>query len=186
MLLHIPIIFILQVEEDPDPSPCETLPGVKWDNVNRLGYNTVYINYKEVIKQERLPSIFPSLTTVSETSYIHVLASLSLPVTWHNITSCHIYTILHTVCWRNVYYIITNWGSACVLRRLRTCQTSYASGKGPSRWGHSDKFLCMGQRWPLHTNTWAIGDGSTHLQTQLDKKKICSVPPHSEISPQPQ
>ena len=185
MLLHIPIMFILQVEENPDPEII--LPGVNWENVYRLGnYNTVYINYKQVITRERLPSIFPYPTVVSETcvglSHDNITSchmTTSLPVTWHNITSCHIYSILHTVCWRNAYHYITNWGSACVLRRLRTCQTSYASGKGPSRWGHSDKFLCMGQRWPLHTNTWAIGDGSTHLQTQLDKKKICSVPPHS-------
>ena len=89
MLLHIPIMFILQIEEDTVPFTDLTLPGVHWENVNRLvKYDTSYINYTETIKQERLPSIFPSPNMVKETSYIcwfhcHFLSHdiTSLPVT---------------------------------------------------------------------------------------------------------
>ena len=62
-------MFILQIEEDTVPFTDLTLPGVHWENVNRLGKYTSYTNYAQVIKQERLPSIFPSPTMVRETSY---------------------------------------------------------------------------------------------------------------------
>ena len=90
MLLHIPIMFILQVEEDTVhfTDLDITLPGVHLENINSLSkYDMVYISYKHVITRVRLPSIFPSFRMVRETSYIcwfhcHFLSH-------DNITSCH-------------------------------------------------------------------------------------------------
>ena len=89
MLLHIPIMFILQGEEDTVPDI--TLPGVHLENIHSLSkYDTVYMNYKHVITR-RVPSIISSYTMVRETSYMcwfhcHFLSHdiTSLPVTLHN------------------------------------------------------------------------------------------------------
>lgn len=64
-----PINYILQHLRDTVTAKEVTLPGVNWEPVDRLGrHNKPYIDFPGIIKQERLPSLFPSLTVVRKTN----------------------------------------------------------------------------------------------------------------------